>query len=122
MGKHFALALQLPAYQSRSRKNKIRSSPILKNINYEHIGIAVFALLICTFLAYLIQVNNFAAKGYEINQLQNKISGLQADYKKLEAESSQLQSIQAIQSDNATFNMVPVNSVSYVQPLNLSQR
>jgi cell division protein FtsL len=117
MGKHFALTLQLPRYQSE-RKNK-PNTLTLENHNYGLLIVAVAGFLV---LAYLVQVNSFSTKGYEIRNAQKKIDQLRNDQRALEVQSAELQSLQRIQSQPAVLNMVPVSSISYVQTTSLSQR
>lgn len=112
MGKHFALTLQLPFYRSEQEKKK---HPHTSSIKVQHIGFAVFTLSVFMVLAYLVQVNSFSTKGYEIGSIQNDISKLQSNYQGLEVQVAQLQSIQHIQSDPQIAAMVPVTSISYVQ-------
>lgn len=106
------MTLQLPFYRSEQNKKK---HPRTSNVKVQHIGFVTFALSVFMILAYLIQVNSFSTKGYEISSIQNNISKLQSNYQGLEVQVAQLQSIQRIQSDPEIASMVPVTSISYVQ-------
>ena len=122
MGKHFALTLQLPAYNTGRANIRSSRKGVLHGIKTQHIGVALFASLVVLFLVYLVQVNNFATKGYEIKQLQTRIGGLQSQYKQLETQAAQLQSIQRVQGDQNTASMVPVAKINYIQTTALTQR
>ncbi len=117
MGKHFALTLQLPSYKKELNRNKTAYSA-----NNQQIGVAIFIASLALILIYLIQVNSFSTKGYEIRRLQKQISEQKDNYQKLETEAAELQSIQRIQGDQKVLNMVPVDNVSFIQTTSLSQR
>lgn len=122
MGKHFALSLQLPVYRMDKRHErsvKTKTSMPLLTSNW---GILVLGLCSLLTIVYLIQVNSFSTKGYEISNLQKKIDQLKEDQRTLEVQSAELQSLQRIQADPSLLNMVPVSSISYVQTTSLSQR
>ncbi len=120
MGKHFALALQLPFYRSEAKKQKIKAAPKHRASG----GIGVYLLVGCAILAvaYLIQVNSFSTKGYQISKLQTKIATLREANKKMVIDSASLQSMQQIQSDPAIAALVPVTSINYIHPTTLTQR
>ena len=117
MGKHFALTLQLPKYRAERKNSHVNSLAL--NANYGIIVLAVAALMI---VGYLIEVNSFSTKGYEISTLQKKVEQLKEDQRQLEVQAAQLQSLQRIQDDPAVQNMVPVSKISYVQNQSLTQR
>ncbi len=112
MGKHFALALQVPLYKTEQKKKK---TPARRGLKTSHIGFALFFACCALVLAYLIQVNGISTKGYEIGNLQGKIGDLQTSYQNLEVKAAQLQSIQRLQSDPEIAAMVPVTSITYIQ-------
>ncbi len=122
MGKHFALTFQLPSYrlERSASKTSNRFSGMFSNTT--NIGAIVLGLCCLLTIAYLIQVNNFSTKGYEISNLEKQISQLREEQKTLEVQTAELQSLQRIQSDPAIVNMVPVSTISYVQTTSLSQR
>ena|SRR5258708_6872491 len=116
MGRHFALTFKLPNY---SRQNsRIRSA----RLDYKNLGIAVFGAIILMLLIYLVQVNSFSTKGFEISSMQKKINTLKDQQRLLQIQAAQLQSFQRIQGDPAIINMVPVSAVSYIQTTSLTQR
>lgn len=117
MGKHFALTLQLPKYHIE-RKAKT-STLTLENKNW---GMAILVVGSMLILSYLVQVNSFSTKGYEIKSLQKKVESLRNDQKALEVQSAELQSLQRIQGNPSVLNMVPVSTISYVQTKSLTQR
>ncbi len=113
MGKHFALTFNLPGARL-SPRSALSSQP-----NW---GFAVLAAGCLLIVIYLVQVNSFSTKGYEINNLQKKIQQLKDGQKALEVQAAELQSLQRIQSDPIILNMVPVSSINYVQTTSLTQR
>ncbi|GAC1412364.1 MAG: hypothetical protein NVSMB66_1200 [Candidatus Doudnabacteria bacterium] len=117
MGKHFALSLKLPKYKmERQIKNGIST------IENRIWGISVLTAAGLLLLFYMIQVNSFSTKGYEIKNLQTKVESLRNDQRALEVQSAELQSLQRIQSSSAVLNMVSVSTISYVQTKSLSAR
>lgn len=121
MGRHFAAALQLHSYRSEQQKQKIRYSRKFHG-HANIIGACIAVLCLAALLNYLFQVNSFATKGYEIKKLDTRLTQLKEQHRKLQLEAAQLQSIQKIQMDQATLNMVPVSSISYIQITSLSQK
>lgn len=117
MGKHFALTLQLPNYQREAKTQKTQSKFLSENI-----GMYLFAGCIVLVLAYLVQVNSLSTKGYQIQKLQNKVSALREDNKKLTINSTELQSMDQVKSDPAITAMVPVTSINYVHSATLTER
>jgi cell division protein FtsL len=117
MGKHFALTLQLPKYNSEKRTRS--GSTVGVGSKY---GMAVMIGCCVLTLTYLVQINSFSTKGYEIRSLEKKIDQLKQDQRMLEVETAELQSLQRIQNDPAVLNMVSVSSVNYVQNTSLTQR
>ncbi len=117
MGKHFALTLQLPKYSLERRSRNANSFA-----NTGNWGIIVLAISCLMIVGYLVEVNSFSTKGYEISGLQRKVDQLKEDQRQLEVQAAQLQSLQRIQNDPAVQNMVPVSKVSYVQNQSLTKR
>lgn len=116
MGRHFALTYRLPNY------NREKTRVNFWQVDYQNLGIAVFAAIALMTLVYLVQVNTFSTKGFEIRTLQKKIDTLKDQQKDLQLQAAQLQSFQRIQGDPAIMNMVPVTSISYIQTTSLTQR
>ena len=70
--------------------------------------IVIFAVL------YLVEVNSISTKGYEIKNLEKRMTSLQESNKRLELEAASLKSIQTIESDVKVLNFVPSGSVNYI--------
>jgi hypothetical protein len=120
MGKHFHLTRQIPVY--RPRQQSAVAVGMLDETNIQRMGYIAFAALLLLAFAYLVQVNAFSTKGYEIHSLQVKISTLQEQNKKISIESSQLQSLNRIESAPQTATMVPVTQIGYIRTTALSRR
>jgi hypothetical protein len=119
MGKHFYLTRKMHSYKPRHQAiaQVWLTEPIL-----ERVGLIVFASLLVLAFAYLIQVNAFSTKGIEIHSLQKKITQLKEQNKKIAIESSQLQSLDRIESDPQTAVMVPVTNIGYIRTTSLTRR
>ncbi len=120
MGKHFALSLQLPGYHLEKVGSKVSRAEL--KMQTPLVGAAILGLGVLMVIVYLIQVNSFSTKGYEISTMQKKITQLREEQKNLEIQTAELQSLQRIQGDPTIINMVPVSSISYVQTTSLTQR
>jgi hypothetical protein len=75
-------------------------------------GIAIFLSLS---LFYLSQTNEVTAKGYDISSLEKKKQALAEEKERLQIEAARLQSIQQIQQDISSTDMIPVEKVNYVR-------
>lgn len=65
---------------------------------------------------YLYQVNDIAAKGYEIRELENKIQDLSKESKKMEIKEVELKSMYNIEKASEDLNLVNSgNDVSFVE-------
>lgn len=107
MGRYFALTLNLPV--QAVNKSKIKKSGFMK-IN---LGFWLLCLTFAVGVAYLVQVNGLATKGYEIKKLEQKLTELKEIDKRLELEMTSLQSIQSIESEVKVLNLVPSSGVNY---------
>jgi cell division protein FtsL len=83
------------------------------------IGLAGAGFLIIFFLIfssafYLFQVNDLAVKGYDIRDLENKISELEKDNKQMQIHEMELRSMYVIEKSAGDFNLVSPVNVSYL--------
>lgn len=120
MGKHFQLARTMQSYKPRRQSSPAEA--ILAETNIQTIGYIAFGVLIVLAFLYLIQVNTFSTKGYEIHNLQKQITRLQEQNKKIAIESSLLQSLSRIEADPQSSIMVPVTQIGYIRTTSLSRR
>lgn len=107
MGRYFALTLNMlvPAVA----KNKTRKPAFMK-IN---LGLWVISLIFVIGVAYLIQVNSITTKGFEMEKLEQNLTSIKETNKRLELEMASLKSIQTIESEVNTLNLVPSSGVNY---------
>ncbi len=121
MGRYFALSMNLPSQQRLTRESRVKTSKhnVFSN---NSTGFFVFTACCLMLLVYLVQVNSYSTKGFEIKSLERQISQLKEEQKQLQIQSAELQSFQRIQGDNAVVNMVPVSTISYIQTTALSER
>ncbi len=78
------------------------------------IGIAFLAL------GYLVQISALGTKGYDIKKVEQQIQLLEDEQKTLQIESSNLQSMDQIQTQAVKLNFVPSTNVSYIQNSNFA--
>lgn len=115
MGRYFALALTMPGQTQikiKPKKAKRSTSP--------NFGIWVFFLLFVTVASYLLLVNSLSTKGYEIKKLERKLLEFKETNKRLELDVASLKSIQGIEAEIKTLNLVPTTQASYVKDRDFS--
>ncbi|MCX6762125.1 MAG: hypothetical protein NTY33_04800 [Candidatus Moranbacteria bacterium] len=83
------------------------------------IGLASAGFLMIFFVIfssafYLFQVNDLAVKGYDIRELENKISELDKENKQMQIHEMELRSMYVIEKSAADFNLVSPVNVSYL--------
>lgn len=74
--------------------------------------IAAFAVSMMIF--YVIQVNNLATSGFEVRKLENQITQLKEENKKLELTVIELQSISNVRTKIEKLNFVEVDNMKYI--------
>lgn len=72
-------------------------------------------LFFVTTILFLFQSNKIAVKGYEISELEKKVTELSEINEKLIIESAKLQSVNIAQESINKLKMVPVNQINYVK-------
>lgn len=65
---------------------------------------------------YLQQVVHTASQGSDITELESQVSSLKDQEKVLELDGARLRSLQTIEQQTSSMNLVPTNSVSYLAP------
>ena len=79
-----------------------------------NIGFILAMVLTASALFYFVQVNSISTKGYEIKELEKHVQALKESNKRLEIESSALKSIESIQNEAQSLNLVPSGAVKYL--------
>jgi len=104
-------------FAQKREGNSPRAKGILAKfkINKLKIGIIIFFLMIFSGFAYLGLINNVAARGFEIKDLENRVEALRVDSKKLELKANELQSIQEITKAKDEFNLVEISKIDYIK-------
>lgn len=72
------------------------------------------AMLVVVCALYLVQANNLAMRGYQIETLRQQIEKLRVESRDLESQALQLQSYQHLNSRLSGLNMVPAGDVKYL--------
>ena len=111
MGRYFGLTLNMIGLAPAKVKKPARSW----KRNPVRLGGWIFALLVVFGVLYIFQANSLSTKGYEIKQLEQQQAELLEALKRLELEASELKSIESIETQMKTLNMVPVSGVNYVR-------
>ncbi|MEI6587622.1 MAG: hypothetical protein WCO05_01595 [Candidatus Moraniibacteriota bacterium] len=84
------------------------------------IGLASMGFLVVFFVVfscayYLFQVNDLAVKGYDIRELENKISELEKENKQMQIREMELRSMYVIEKSAQDFNLVSPANVTYLE-------
>jgi hypothetical protein len=99
---------------------KTRKKEEKKTAQPEKYGVqtGIFFLVACLFVAgsvYLYQVNSIVTKGYEIREYETKIQELKKESQQLKIKEVELKSMYNIEKSMDGLNLVPSESVSYVE-------
>ena len=92
----------------------------MKNLQSSRLGFWVLVLIAIFGAAYLVQAVNLSTKGYEIGKLQKIASQLEDSNKKLQREASSMKSIENLQDQVRTLNLVPSKIVDYPKVSNFT--
>ncbi|OGE83637.1 MAG: hypothetical protein A3B10_00535 [Candidatus Doudnabacteria bacterium RIFCSPLOWO2_01_FULL_44_21] len=74
----------------------------------------IFSIIVLTFI-YLFMVNNLSTKGYAIKELEKSLHQLESEQKRLQVQTSDLQSIDRLQLEAQKLNFVPATNVTYLK-------
>lgn len=106
------LAPVAPRKQSLVAARKI-TAPVQPWQRVTAVVLAVFALLLLG--SYLISVNSYAATGYQIKQMQSKLSDLNDENMKLSVKASQISSMVTVQSEVLGADFVAAGNPQFLQ-------
>src|SRR5258708_26571222 len=79
-------------------------------------GIVAVVLVGMFSFFYLQQVVNTASQGTDITQLEAQLSNLKEQERVLELDGAHLRSLQTIEQQTGSMNLIPADSVSYLAP------
>lgn len=102
-------------YQVRSFTQFLRSLQIPDFFTGTVAKTVVSALVLSLLIGYVLQISHLTTSGYEIAVLEKKVSALNDDAEKLNAEVASYQSIASIQKRLQGAAMVPVKNISYIK-------
>jgi len=92
-----------------------RLLPAMK-INIKTINIVLAVLITVVGVSYLVQINSLATKGYQIRELEQKVTELKQASDDLELEALNLQSMGAVKNKVDELNMVLAGETDYLSP------
>ncbi|MEO6077788.1 MAG: hypothetical protein ABIP54_03305 [Candidatus Andersenbacteria bacterium] len=104
------------------RKGKATHRTSLQRGSIDHgTAVATFGIVAVVLVGmfsffYLQQVVHTASQGADISQLEAQLSNLKEQQKVLELDGAHLRSLQTIQDQTGSMNLVPADSVSYLAP------
>jgi cell division protein FtsL len=101
--------------KKHKRSRKTRNFLPRVKVGAASIGLLLAGILFFIGLFYLVQINDMATKGHEINALQKKVTELRDQNEKLGAQAAELSSIQNIQKTLQELNLVETNAVKYLR-------
>lgn len=96
-----------------------RSSAYKKEINQRQktrkfLAIILISCIIISLFLYIFQTNGIAAEGYKIRSFKKQIRELEDENKTLQVNTSNLKSINILQSKTEDLDMVQAKSIEYV--------
>ena len=98
----------------RNKKNILKS--LISLITPKKLIMVIVSLTFVITGAYLMQVNLTATKGYEIKDLEGRLSKLQEDNKKLNLSYIELQSMANILEQVPKLNLVATDNLEIINP------
>lgn len=101
----------------RTRKVQRRSKifPVMKT-NTRTLNIILVVVVAIFGISYLVQINSVATKGYQIEELENKITELKEEQADLELEALSLQSMGTVKEKVDELGLVAIGEADYLQP------
>jgi len=109
MGRFFTLT-NSNKYNSYHRNRTVNEKKGIGPVSLKFITIAVLTLLS---LLYLAQANRSATKGYNLKELEEKKSQIEAQNERLEVEAARQKSLREIENKTESLGMIPVDNVEY---------
>lgn len=112
------MARFLTLTKSNTRRRGIRKKALGGSVAPGPVTMVVgLVVLFCVLsMMFLVQVFQSSTTGYEVSALQDQIDDLKEDNKKLEIQAAELQSLDSIEKSVQEINMVPLDSIVYVEP------
>lgn len=95
---------------------KKRKNPKISRVRQKIYNICLGAVLGMSVIAYLIQANGLATKGYKIKDLEKVVTDLTRVQRELEGKSLELQSMSAISRKLENIQMVEAKEAIYLYP------
>ena len=83
-------------------------------IDFRSLNIIFISLIVLTGFLYLFAINQTATSGFEIKGLEARIDQLKQDNKKIELYTAELQSLNRIEMESKSLNMVAVSKYEYL--------
>ncbi|MFA6254691.1 MAG: hypothetical protein WC675_01505 [Patescibacteria group bacterium] len=104
---------------SKKTNQRIRPSrkffPAMK-IDVQKINICLAVLIAVCGVSYLVQINSLATRGYQIKELENKITDLNQEKADLELQTLSLQSMGTVQEKVSQLGLVAAGEPAYLMP------
>ncbi|MBU1035036.1 hypothetical protein KKD88_01665 [Patescibacteria group bacterium] len=76
----------------------------------------VFAVITAFVIAYVVQVNRAAARGFHLRDVEKKVDSLSTEVLQLEDKVAKLSSVQAMSENAVNLGFVPVDRLEFVNP------
>ncbi len=119
-------SLTLPSFLnfSKAPARSVRANILKQEVNtfWLYAGYVLAIVNVVVLFSYLLGINAAASTGYEMKKIQQKISILEEENKKLNLQVSEKSSIAGIQADFSGSGFVPVGQAKYLQVKSFSQR
>lgn len=100
------------------RRKYNRNYKKIFNVGKVSMGALSLIIFLMVTVLFLIQSNRVAVKGYNISELESKISLLEQQNADFKLEASKLQSIQVIKEGIKDDKMTPVKKINYIRENN----
>jgi len=105
-------------FRGAIRKRGKRERVINRKLKVGPVSLCLITIVLLCLLSlfYLAQSNQTATKGYEIRELEDRLTALREENHKLELKAAELQSVRNVEEGVKHLNMVPIEKVIYITP------
>ena len=111
----FAQTLRQRIPGAQRIQNNTRVNDAIAVLDTTRVRFLLIGAVVVLSLAYIWLVNSSATAGFELSDLEGRVAELNSEYRGLEIEKSELESLAHIRNQQAERGMVASGSVQYAQ-------
>ncbi|MFC1598344.1 hypothetical protein ACFL2M_02305 [Patescibacteria group bacterium] len=101
-------------HKKKNQNNSGRFGEALAMLDTTKVRVILIVLIAIMAVSYLWLVNSSATLGFRLSDLDSQVLALESNYQKLELEQTALRSLEHIQEQGESMNMVATGRVDYL--------